>query len=103
MTYEEDYKRRREAARLRAEEVKKRLNISISVYITDWEEKLKGNDVSYPIETVEPEELRRRLTKIEEMAMSEYAAGIGAKIKPIKKRNLEGWINIIYDKEKAAF
>lgn len=74
----EEFERRAKAAKERADEVKARLGITVKVYITDWEEKLKGNDVHYPIEDVPPEELKERLFKMQTMAMQDYAASIGA-------------------------
>ncbi len=78
MVSREEFKIRAKAVREKADEVKKRLGITVKVYIMDWEEKLKGNDVSYPIEKVPPEELEKRIFKIHTMAMEDYAASIGA-------------------------
>ncbi len=80
MVSREEFKIRAEAARERAEEVKKRLGITVKVYITDWEEKLKGNNVSYPIDEIPPEELKERIFKIHTMVIEDYAASIGATI-----------------------
>lgn len=80
MISREEFKIKAKTAQERANEVKKRLGINIKVYITDWEEKLKGNDVSYPIENISPEELKERIFKIHTMVMQDYAASKGAKL-----------------------
>ncbi len=78
MVSREEFKIRAKAAKERAEEVKKRLGITIGIYIIDWEEKLKGNDVIYPIENIPPDELEERIFKIQTMFMEDYAASVGA-------------------------
>ena len=78
MVSREEFKMRAKAAREKGEEVQKRLGITVKKYIVDWEEKLKDNDVRYPIENVPPEELDERFFKIQTMFMEDYAASIGA-------------------------
>lgn len=77
MLSKEEFEKRKAEAIARGDEVKKRLGITVERYITDYEELLKGNYVTYPMEDVPPKELKRRLFEREKEVIENYAASQG--------------------------
>ncbi len=65
-------------AKEESEYVKKALGINVKVYITDLEEKLKDNYISFPIEEISKEEIDEKIFKVHTKAMRNYASEIGA-------------------------
>jgi len=73
-----DFDEKSKMAREKSESLKKSLGISVKVYITDLEEKLKDNYLTLNVEEISEEDLNKKIFKVHTKAMENYAAEIGA-------------------------